>query len=122
MTRWRYEIQHGPTGETDYAWVYGPNGDMVCTAKLHHAFAMVDGMNNIDFLHRQILTASELIDEIKKNELALQNRVWELEGTGSCDAAEIDQMIGTLRDRTDDKLCLDAADELERLSTGGAGS
>lgn len=38
---WRYEIQHGPDGETDYAWVYDDKNNMVCTAKTHHAMAIV---------------------------------------------------------------------------------
>lgn len=42
---WRHEIQHGPEGEADYAWVYDANGMMVCTAKTHHAEAIVSRMN-----------------------------------------------------------------------------
>jgi hypothetical protein len=40
---WRYEVQHGPDGETNYAWVYDENNNLVCTAKTHHAMAIVDG-------------------------------------------------------------------------------
>lgn len=42
---WRYEIQHGPDGETSYAWVYDDQNAMVCTAKTHHAIAIVQRMN-----------------------------------------------------------------------------
>lgn len=42
---WRYEIQHGPVGETSYAWVYDDQNAMVCTAKTHHAIAIVQRMN-----------------------------------------------------------------------------
>lgn len=38
---WRYEIQHGPDGEADYAWVYDDKNNMVCVAKTHHAIAIV---------------------------------------------------------------------------------
>lgn len=62
---WRYEIQTGPNGEEDYAWVYEPGGAMVCTAKLQHAFAIVGGMNNVDFLSSQLSLANGMIDELK---------------------------------------------------------
>jgi hypothetical protein len=39
---WRYEIQHGPDGETDYAWVYDENNNLVCTTKTHYAIAIVN--------------------------------------------------------------------------------
>lgn len=38
---WRYEIQHGPDGETNYAWVYDEQNNLVCTAKTHHAKLIV---------------------------------------------------------------------------------
>lgn len=38
---WRYEIQHGPDGEANYAWVYDQDNTLVCTAKTHHAIAIV---------------------------------------------------------------------------------
>jgi len=63
--QWRYEIQTGPNGEQDYAWVYEPGGAMVCTAKLHHAFMIVGGMNNVDFLSSQLSLANGMIDELK---------------------------------------------------------
>lgn len=43
---WRHEIQHGPEGEANYAWVYDADGEMVCTAKTHHAEAIVARMNS----------------------------------------------------------------------------
>jgi len=42
---WRYEIKSGPEGEANYAWVYDADGNMVCTAKTHHAEAIVARMN-----------------------------------------------------------------------------
>lgn len=44
-TAWRYEIKCGPEGEANYAWVYDADGEMVCTAKTHHAEAIVTRMN-----------------------------------------------------------------------------
>lgn len=44
-TAWRYEIKYGPEGEANYAWVYDADGEMVCTAKTHHAKAIVTRMN-----------------------------------------------------------------------------
>ncbi|MCC7464596.1 MAG: hypothetical protein IT480_19295 [Gammaproteobacteria bacterium] len=38
---WRYEIQQGPDGETDWAWVYDAENNLVCTAKTYHAAAIV---------------------------------------------------------------------------------
>ena len=46
MTRWRYEIQHGPDGDANYAWVFDGKNSMVCTAKLHHAFMIVGSVNS----------------------------------------------------------------------------
>lgn len=42
---WRLSIQYGPDGEANYAWVYDPAGELVCTAKLHHAAAIVEACN-----------------------------------------------------------------------------
>lgn len=42
---WRYEIQHGPDGETDYAWVHDDEGNFVCTTKTHYAIAIVERQN-----------------------------------------------------------------------------
>lgn len=42
---WRQEIQHGPEGEANYAWVYDADGEMVCTARTHYAEAIVTRMN-----------------------------------------------------------------------------
>lgn len=43
--RWRFEIQNGPNCETNYAWVFNPEGEMVCTARLHHAAHIVEAAN-----------------------------------------------------------------------------
>lgn len=42
MMAWRYDIQYGADGEANYAWVYDDSGNMVCTAKIHHAVAIVE--------------------------------------------------------------------------------
>lgn len=42
---WRYDIQYGPEGEANYAWVYSGKG-MVATCKTHHAIAIVNAMND----------------------------------------------------------------------------
>jgi hypothetical protein len=38
---WRYQIQRGPDGEEAYAWVFDDKNNLVCTAKTHHAKAIV---------------------------------------------------------------------------------
>lgn len=42
---WRYDIQYGPEGEANYAWVYSGK-EMVATCKTHHAIAIVNAMND----------------------------------------------------------------------------
>ena len=43
--RWRFEIQYGPEGEANYAWVYDETGRMICTAKTHDAAKIVEAVN-----------------------------------------------------------------------------
>ena len=43
VVEWRYEIQHGPDGEANYAWVYRGK-EMICTTKTHHAIAIVSAL------------------------------------------------------------------------------
>lgn len=43
--QWRYDIQHGPNGETNYAWVYDQTNVMVCTTQTHLAIAIVRAVN-----------------------------------------------------------------------------
>lgn len=43
--QWRSEIQHGPDGETDYAWVHDDKDALVCVARTHHANAIVRTVN-----------------------------------------------------------------------------
>lgn len=38
---WRYDIQYGPEGETNYAWVY-KGVEMIATMKTHHAVEVVE--------------------------------------------------------------------------------
>lgn len=40
---WRYEIQYGPDGEANYAWVYRET-EMVATMRTHHAQEVVRAM------------------------------------------------------------------------------
>jgi len=42
---WRYDIQYGPEGEANYAWVYDGRGQMICTTRTHHAANIVEAMN-----------------------------------------------------------------------------
>ncbi|WP_313030389.1 hypothetical protein [Brucella sp.] len=42
---WKYDIQYGPEGEANYAWVYDDHGVMVATMKTHKAKEIVDRMN-----------------------------------------------------------------------------
>jgi len=42
---WKYDIQYGPDGEENYAWVYDNHGAMVATMKTHKAKEIVDRMN-----------------------------------------------------------------------------
>jgi len=37
VVAWRYEIKHGPDGESDYAWVYDETGRMIATMRTFHA-------------------------------------------------------------------------------------
>jgi hypothetical protein len=46
-SEWRYEIQHGPDGEANYAWVYNDKNEMVCTAQTHHAIEIVRSVNGL---------------------------------------------------------------------------
>lgn len=43
---WKYDIQYGPEGEANYAWVYDDQGVMVATMKTHKAKQIVDAMNS----------------------------------------------------------------------------
>lgn len=43
--RWRFDIQYGPDGEANYAWVYDEDGRMICTAKTHDAARIVEAAN-----------------------------------------------------------------------------
>lgn len=42
---WKYDIQYGPEGEANYAWVYDDQGVMVATMKTHKAKEIVERMN-----------------------------------------------------------------------------
>ena len=42
---WRYDIQYGPEGEANYAWVYDETGKMVGTVQTYQAEKIVRGMN-----------------------------------------------------------------------------
>lgn len=41
---WIYQIQYGPEGEADYAWVYRAQ-EMVATMKTHHARALCSALS-----------------------------------------------------------------------------
>ncbi|HEU5019644.1 MAG TPA: MazG-like family protein, partial [Pseudolabrys sp.] len=42
---WSYTINYGPDGEENYAYVYTPDGEFVGNLKIHHARAIVGGLN-----------------------------------------------------------------------------
>lgn len=46
MADWRYDIQYGPDGEANYAFVYDAEGALVSNLRTHHAKAVVDAMNH----------------------------------------------------------------------------
>lgn len=56
--RWRFEIQYGPDGEANYAWVYAGN-DMVGTMRVHHAARVVEAVNAYAVIQRAALTEGE---------------------------------------------------------------
>ena len=43
--RWRFDIQYGPEGEANYAWVYDETNRMICTAKTNDAARIVESVN-----------------------------------------------------------------------------
>lgn len=43
--RWRFDIQYGPDGEANYAWVYDETNRMICTARTHDAARIVEAVN-----------------------------------------------------------------------------
>lgn len=43
--RWRFDIQYGPEGEANYAWVYDADGMMVGTMRAYHAAHVVEAAN-----------------------------------------------------------------------------
>lgn len=53
--RWRFEIQYGPDGEANYAWVYAGNV-MVGTMRTHHAAQVVEAVNAYAVIRRAALT------------------------------------------------------------------
>ena len=59
---WRYEIQHGPDGETNYAWVYCDD-ELVCTTKTHHAATIVRAVNCHDEMLVALHNVRRLISE-----------------------------------------------------------
>lgn len=42
---WRYSICYGPDGEENYAFVMDDKGQLVGNLRIHHAMALVEGMN-----------------------------------------------------------------------------
>ena len=43
--RWRFDIQYGPDGEANYAWVRNEAGELICVAKAHDAAKIVEAVN-----------------------------------------------------------------------------
>lgn len=44
-TPWNAQIQYGPEGEANYAWVYADDGEMIGTFRTHHADRIVTAVN-----------------------------------------------------------------------------
>lgn len=43
--RWRFEIQYGPQGEANYAWIYDDQDTMIGTMKTQDAAYVVKAVN-----------------------------------------------------------------------------
>lgn len=50
---WRYDIQYGPDGEANYAWVYFDK-EMVCICRITHAKAIIESATAILTLQSQL--------------------------------------------------------------------
>lgn len=61
---WSYDIQHGPSGEEIYAWVYYHNL-MVCTVKVHHAKMIVEAVNAYEPLKARLAEVEMERDDIR---------------------------------------------------------
>lgn len=63
---WRYDIQYGPDGEANYAWLYDETGSLVTTLRTHQAAKIVRSMNS----------APEMLEALKALRLqALQSNL-----------------------------------------------
>lgn len=72
---WRYKIQYGPEGEANYAWVYFGN-EMVCTAKTHHALAIVAALSTLKPEGEQISGKHTMDKATIEACIAVVERVW----------------------------------------------
>jgi len=71
---WRYEIQYGPDGEGNYAWVYNDKGEMVCTTKTHHAIAIVERFT------ANVIAAPVTPQALTEGVADIQARLWNASG------------------------------------------
>jgi hypothetical protein len=71
---WSYDIQHGPSGEEIYAWVYYHNL-MVCTVKVHHAKMIVEAVNAYEPLKARLAEVEEKLHYVNGvADLAMKHR------------------------------------------------
>jgi hypothetical protein len=82
MSDWKYDIQHGPEGEANYAWLY-KGDEMIATMKTHHASALTSLMEENERLKAE---RDEALDDARfaeriaaKREADAEARVEELE-------------------------------------------
>jgi hypothetical protein len=59
--RWRYQINYGPDGEENWAHVYDEQVGFVGNLKSYHAYAVVDGMNELADLRTQLADANQKV-------------------------------------------------------------
>lgn len=52
LSGWRFDIQYGPEGERDYAWVRDEVGRLICVAKTHDAAMIVEAVNAYSVIGR----------------------------------------------------------------------
>lgn len=59
--QWRSEIQHGPDGETDYAWVHDDKDALVCVAGTNHAHLIVTAVNTYPAVEGLVKALEDLV-------------------------------------------------------------
>lgn len=57
--RWRFDIQYGPEGEANYAWVRNEAGKLICVAKTHDAAKIVEAVNAYAVINDRALASQK---------------------------------------------------------------